>query len=151
MSADPQQAQTVVSFLAPFIPYLVAGATEAAKALGKKAAELGGEAAWRKAQELWNKIVSRPNPKLKAKANVVTVDPADEEERASFARTLLQSLEADPALVTELASLLGREESVQKVIARNRSWVQDIVQKGAGTKLVQADDDSTILGVRQES
>ena len=52
-SPDPQQALTVVTFLAPFLPYLIAGATEAAKGLGKKVGELGGEAAWKKAQAVW--------------------------------------------------------------------------------------------------
>jgi len=148
---DPQQVRTIVSYLAPFLPYLIAGATEAAKGLGKKVGELGGETAWKKAQALWAVIKDRLSAKQKAKATVIAVDPADREELASFARTLLQTLEADPDLATELSSLLGQDESIQQVIALNESWVQDVVQKGPGEKTVRADGKSTIIGVRQES
>jgi adenylate kinase family enzyme len=148
---DPGQVQAVVSFLAPFLPYLVAGATEATKALGKKAGELVSEAAWVKAQTVWSKVVGRLTPKQKAKAGVIAVDPADQVEVASFAHGLIDTLAADPALAAELAALLEKDESVQKVIALNESWVQEVIQKGPGYKLVQADGKSTVIGVHQES
>ncbi|MCD6554187.1 MAG: hypothetical protein J7M16_09290, partial [Anaerolineae bacterium] len=58
-AGQAEQARLVVSYLAPFLPYLVAGATEAAKGLGKKLGDLGGEAAWKQAQALWTKIKTR--------------------------------------------------------------------------------------------
>ena len=148
---DPGQVQAVVSFLAPFLPYLIAGATEAAKGLGKKAGELVSEATWKKAQGVWSKVAKRLTPKQKAKANVIALDPADQAEVASFAHSLVDTLAADPALATELAAVLEGDEGVQKVIALNESWVQEVIQKGPGFKLVQADGKSTIIGVRQES
>jgi len=149
-SPDPQQALTVVTFLAPFLPYLIAGATEAAKGLGKKVGELGGEAAWKKAQAVWKKVKDRLTAKQKAKANVIAVDPTDKEEITSFVKSLAASLKAEPELAAELADMLGQDESVKKVIAVNESWVQDIVQKGTGTQIVHADK-STVINVRQES
>lgn len=148
---DPEQIKTIVSYLAPFLPYLIAGATKAAEGLGKKVGELGGETAWKKAQALWVQVKDRLSPKQKAKAGVIAVDPADEQELASFAKTLLETLQADPDLTTELSSLLGEGKDVQQVIALNKSWVQDVVQKGPGEKLVRADGESTIIGVHQES
>jgi low affinity Fe/Cu permease len=147
---DLQQTLAVVTFLAPFLPYLIAGATEAAKGLGKKVGELGGEVAWKKAQALWVKLKERLSPKQKAKANVIALDPADKEEVASFVKTLAETLKADPELSAELVAALGEDESVQKVIALNKSWVQDIVQRGSGIKTVHADQ-STVINVRQES
>lgn len=148
---DPAQIQAIVTFLAPFLPYLTAGVTEAAKTLGKKAAEVGSDAAWKKAQDLWARLKKRSNPKLDAKAQVVAVDPADQDEIGSLVAALHKHLQADSELAGELASLLGHDESVQTVIARNRSWVEKVVQKGPGRKHVEADEDSVISDVRQES
>ncbi|MBV6396550.1 MAG: Hercynine oxygenase [Anaerolineales bacterium] len=59
-----QLAADVAKFLEPFLPYLVAGGTAAAQAAGKKF----GEAAWKKAEELWGKLKS---PKLEETAKDV--------------------------------------------------------------------------------
>jgi hypothetical protein len=149
--SDPQQVQTIVSFLAPFLPYLIAGATEAAKGLGKKVGELGGEAAWKKAQGVWAGLHDRLTPKQKAKAGVIAADPADPDEVVSFARTLIDTLAADPELTARLAALLEGDGSVQKVIVSNKSWAESIWQRGPGTKLVQVDGESTAIDVHQES
>lgn len=148
---DPGQVQTVVSFLTPFLPYLIAGATEAAKGLGKKAGELVSEAAWEKAQSAWSRVAKRLTPKQKAKASVVALDPADQDEVTSFARTLFDTLAADSALTAELASALEGDPDVQEVIARNRSIVERVVQLGPGTKRVEADGESQVRDVWQET
>ena len=148
---DPGQVQDVVSFLAPFLPYLVAGATEAAKALGKKVGELGGEGAWKKARALWAKIRKRPDPDLETKVQVVALDPAQEAYQAVLAQDLVRVLEAQPDLTAELASALEGDPDVQEVIARNKSIIERVVQLGAGRKRVEADGESQIRGVWQES
>jgi hypothetical protein len=148
---DPGQVQAVVSFLAPFLPYLIAGATEAAKGLGKKVGEIGAEAAWKKAQSVWSRVAKRLTPKQKAKAGVIAVDPADQDEVASFARSLVDTLATDPALTAELASALEGDPDVQEVIARNKSTIERVVQIGPGRKRVEADGESQVRGVWQES
>lgn len=153
MHANPtlQQAQQIVSFLTPFLPYLIAGAKEVAKGMAKKVGELEAEKAWDKAQQLWDRLKGTLTRKQKVKADVIAIDPTDEQEIVSFARTLLETLESDPELVAELASLLPNDESVQKVIAHNRTLIAKVVQKGPGTKIIEGTDDSTIIDVHQES
>ena len=148
---DPGQVQVVVSFLAPFLPYLVAGATEAAKALGKKLGEVGGETAWKKAQELWARIRKRPDPDLETKAKVVALDPAEEFYLAALAQALTHALETQPELAAEMAAALQGDPDVQEVIARNKSVIERVVQRGPGRKRVEADGESQVRDVRQES
>ena len=148
---DPGQVQAVVSFLIPYLPYLVAGATGAAKGLGKKVGEVGGDAAWAKAQALWARIRKRPDPDLETKAKVVALDPAEELYVAALAQALSHALETQPDLATELASALQGDPDVQEVIARNKSVIERVMQKGPGRKRVEADGESQVRDVWQES
>jgi hypothetical protein len=148
---DPGQVQAVVSFLAPYLPYLVAGATEVAKGAAKKVGEIGTESAWKKAQALWARIRRRRDPDLDTKVQVVTLDPTEEAYLAVLARYLVRFLEAQPELAAELSALLEGDPDVQEVIARNKGIVERVVQIGPGTKRVEADTGGRIGSVWQES
>ena len=148
-----QTAAAVVTTLAPFTPFLI----EVGKAGGKKLAEVmaekGGEAAWKKAQALWDKLQARfhDDAEVQGAATVVAVKPEDEARQTMLAEVLGARLQENPALAQELFDLLGGQEAVQQVLAERGSWVEDVTQrmKGGGKQIVQASDDSVIKGVQQ--
>ncbi|MGA9350312.1 MAG: hypothetical protein WBW48_16130 [Anaerolineae bacterium] len=148
-----QTAAAVVTTLAPFTPFLI----EVGKAGGKKLAEVmaekGGEAAWKKAQALWDKLQTRfhDDPEVQVMATVVAVKPEDEARQTLLAEVLGARLQENPTLAQELFDLLGGQEAVQQVLAERGSWVEDVTQrmKGGGKQIVQASDDSVIKGVQQ--
>lgn len=148
-----QTAAAVVTTLAPFTPFLI----EVGKAGGKKLAEVmaekGGEAAWKKAQALWDKLQARfhDDAEVQGAATVVAVKPEDETRQTLLAEVLGGRLQENPALAQELFDLLGGQEAVQQVLAERGSWVEDVTQrmKGGGKQIVQASDDSVIKDVRQ--
>ena len=143
----------IVARLAPFTPFLI----EVGKAGGKKLAEVmaekGGEAAWKKAQALWDKLQTRfhDDNEVQVMATVMAVKPEDEARQTLLAEVLGARLQENPALAQELFDLLGGQEAVQQVLAERGSWVEDVTQrmKGRGKQIVQASDDSVIKGVRQ--
>ena len=148
-----QTAAAVVTTLAPFTPFLI----EVGKAGGKKLAEViteqGGEAAWKKAQALWDKLQARfqDDDEVQVMATVLAVKPEDETRQTLLAEVLGARLQENPALAQELFDLLGGQKAVQQVLAERGSWVEDVTQrmKGGGKQIVQASDDSVIKGVRQ--
>ena len=148
-----QIAAAVVTTLAPFTPFLI----EVGKASGKKLAEVvaekGGEAAWKKAQALWDKLQARfqDDDEVQVMATVLAVKPEDETRQTLLAEVLGARLQENPALAQELFDLLGGQEAVQQVLAERGSWVEDVTQrmKGGGKQIVQASDDSVIKSVRQ--
>jgi glycine/D-amino acid oxidase-like deaminating enzyme len=137
-----QTAAAVVTTLAPFTPFLI-----------EVIAQKGGEAAWKKAQALWDKLKARfeDDPEVKSAATMVAAKPEDEARQTMLAEVLGARLQENPALAQELFDLLGGREAVQQVLADRGSWVEDVTQrmKGGGKQIVQASDDSVIKGVRQ--
>jgi hypothetical protein len=90
MAADIGQiAAATVATLAPFTPFLI----EAGKAGGKKLAEViaekGGEAAWQKAQALWDKVRVHfgDDPEVQSAATMVATKPEDETGRPPARRS----------------------------------------------------------------
>lgn len=148
-----QIAAATVATLAPFTPFLL----EVSKAGGKKLAEViaekGGEAAWKKAQVLWDKLKARfdDDPEVKSAATMVAAKPEDETRQTMLAEVLGARLQENPALAQELFDLLGGQEKLQQVLADRSSWVENVIQrmKGSGQQIVQASDDSVIKDVEQ--
>jgi len=103
-------AKEVVTFLAPFLPYLVKVGEEAAKEAGKKF----GEAAWEQAKALWGKL--RPKVEAKPAAQEAVQDaaaaPDDPDAQAALRLQLKKLLAEDQALAEKVAALL-RETRVQ--------------------------------------
>jgi hypothetical protein len=148
-----QTAAAVAATLAPFTPFLIEVGKAGGKKLAEVVAEKGGEAAWKKAQALWDKLQTRfhDDDEVQVMATVVAVKPEDEARQTLLAEVLGARLQENPALAQELFDLLGGQEAVQQVLAERGSWVEDVTQrmKGGGRQIVQASDDSVIEGVRQ--
>ena len=148
-----QTAAAVAATLAPFTPFLIEVGKAGGKKLAEVVAEKGGEAAWKKAQALWDKLQTRfqDDAEVQSMATVVAAKPEDEARQTMLAEVLGGRLQENPALAQELFDLLGGQEAVQQVLAERGSWVEDVTQrmKGGGKQIVQASDDSVIKGVRQ--
>ncbi len=147
-------AAAVVKILAPFTPFLIDAGKTASEKFAEAIGEKGGESAWQKAQQLWSKLNGNleKDTKVQSIAQTVAADPADEDSLRLFAKTLAQRLEDHPELTKQLIELLGGEQAVQQeVIAERGSWIEDVLQSGAGKKTVRASDDSVIKGVKQVS
>lgn len=90
----------LVTFLAPFLPYLV----RKGEAVADKAIDTLGGAAWERARALWGKL--RPGIEEKEAArevvDAVAADPADEAARGALAFQLRVLLQANPTLAGEL-------------------------------------------------
>lgn len=148
-----QIAMATVATLAPFAPFLV----DIGKASGKKfleaIAEKGGEAAWDKAQAVWNSLKPKfkKDAEIQIAAQMVALKPEDEARQSVWAEVLTARLKEDPELAQELFDLLGRQETIQRVMADHSSWVERVTQQmaGNGGQFVEAHDDSVILDVKQ--
>lgn len=97
-------ADAVTMFLAPALPFLVAGGEEAVRRAGKKVGEEGLEMA----KKLWEKL--RPkvetSPMAKGAAEEVATAPEDADARATLRLQIRKLLEADSDLASELAGLV---------------------------------------------
>ncbi|MFN4294016.1 MAG: hypothetical protein ACK4JD_07785 [Thermoflexales bacterium] len=103
---DPSQfIPPFVSFLAPFLPYLLKMGEKAAEEAGKK---LGAEA-WERAKALWVRL--RPavvaRPAAQEAVQDAAAQPQDEDALAALRRQLKKLLTEDPALAAEIAQLWG--------------------------------------------
>lgn len=153
MSSIAEIATTVVTFVAPFIPYLL----EEGKAVGQKwaetLAERGGEATWNNAKAIWGKIQSHfgKDARVNGTALMVSDYPGDESYQTMLATVLGNHLKEDPQLAEELLQLAGGEQGVQEVLADRRSWVEKVTQNmgGSGIQRVKASNESVIKDVEQ--
>lgn len=112
----------LANFLAPLVPYLVAGGTAAAEAIG--------EDAWEKAKAIWARLRGR----LPAEATVVKAlaeDPQDPDALAGLRLELKRILQTDAELAQALADLLAeaRAQAAQYVAVHGND---NAVAQGAG-------------------
>jgi hypothetical protein len=127
------------------------------KASGKKLAEVitekSSEAAWKKAQALWDKLKVHfgDDPEVQSATAMVAAKPEDETRQTMLAEVLADRLQSYPVLTDELLALVGGQESLQQVLADRSSWVENVTQRiaGSGKQVVKANDNSIITGVRQ--
>lgn len=92
---------TVVTFLAPFLPYLTKAGEKAAEEAGKGI----GEAAWDKAKALWGKLWPKVEDKPAAQEAVEDVAQAPDNEKAQN------------ALIWQLEKILGEDADLARAIA----------------------------------
>lgn len=148
-----QIAAAIVTAVASFTPFLV----DMGKAAGKKFAETiaakGGEATWKKAQELWGKVQARfgDDPEINGATMMLVAKPENEKYQTQLAELLATHLKDDHDLAREFLALLGGQDALQQILADRSSWVEDVIQrmKGGGTQTAHASDDSVIKGVQQ--
>src|SRR5215213_11933836 len=112
-------AATIVKLIAPFSPFLLDAGKAAGTKLAETISEKGGEAAWQKAQALWQHITSRfsSDAKLQATVSAIAADPTDEDFLKKLAKILIERLEEAPDLAQELVQLIGGQQAIQQVIA----------------------------------
>ena len=128
-------ADALVIALAPVLPHLVTGVTEAVKAAGEKV----GEETVELGRTLWAKLRKpvEESPRALGAAEEVAEAPDDDDARAGLRRQLVKILEADPDLVSEVAKLLdsaGRGTSYQATLHGSGAIAQGsgAVAAGAG-------------------
>jgi hypothetical protein len=122
-------AKETVTFLAPFLPYLLKVGEGAAEEAGKKIGEKAGGGAWEKAKAMWAKL--RPGTEAKPAAQEavqeVTAAPEDEDARA--------------ALRLQLKKLFAEDESLAKEISEMQVQVRQ-----AGVNVAAIGDRSVAIG-----
>ena len=108
-------AQSLVTYLAPFLPYLMKAGEKVIEEGGKKF----GAAAWDQALAIWNKI--RPQVEAKPAAVEAAQDvaeaPGDADAQATFRQQLKKLLRDDPDLTREIEELLKSNRTSTKVTA----------------------------------
>ena len=97
-------ADALVIALAPVLPHLITGGTEAVKSVGKKV----GEETFELGRRLWAKL-GKPveeSPRALGAAEEMAEAPEDNDARAGLRRQFVKILAADPDLAAEVAKLL---------------------------------------------
>ncbi len=147
-----QIAATVVTTLAPFTPFLLDVGKAGGQKLAEVIAEKGGDAAWNKAQAVWNILKARfgGDQEVTSAVGMVAAKPQDETRQTLLAEVLGTHMQADPELAEQILKLLGGQQAVQQVLAERGSWVEDISQhiKGSGQQTAKASR-SVMKGVKQ--
>jgi len=98
-------APNLVTFLAPFLPYLLKAGEKAVEEVSEK---FGAEA-WERAKTLWGTL--RGKPDIESAAQDVAAMPDDPDAQAALRLQLKKLLAADEALAAELARLWQEAEA----------------------------------------
>jgi hypothetical protein len=98
-------AMQLVTYLAPFLPYLVKAGDKAVEEAGK----LFGASAWERAKSLWAKLTPKIEAKPAAKEAVQDAAnaPEDEDAKAAWRLQVKKLLSEDPVLASDLAKVLA--------------------------------------------
>jgi hypothetical protein len=146
-------ATAAASLLAPYLPYAIKAGQAVGGAIVAEVEKVGGEAAWNKAEAIWNHIKDhfKAKPELKQTAELVAMQPENPTYQKVFTETLASYLETKTDLQEVLLNLLGGEKAVQQVLADKGSIIDEVTQElqGKGTQTVKASDHSFINGVKQ--
>lgn len=147
MALLPDLTAAVIAAISPFLPYL-------GKA-GEAFAKSGGDAAWKAAENIWQKIVGASNDdaKLGGAVSLILADPVDKDSLAMLAKSLESHLERNPDLAEALLIALGGEQRVQEMVAEHGSRLSGNEQElsGSGRQTMSASNDSVIENSRQSS
>ena len=110
-------AQQLVTFLTPFLPYLVKMGEKAAEEAGKK---LGADA-WERAKALWGRLRGKERVVQAAQDLAASLD--DPDAQAALRLQLKKALEADQVLAAEIARLWeeARAAGVTVIASGDRS------------------------------
>jgi hypothetical protein len=102
---------TLTAFITPFLPFLLKLGGKAAEKATETAAGKFGEAAWIKAQAVWEKLSPKVEGKEAAKEAAMDVanQPEDEDLQVALRVQLKKLLEQDEALVKAIAQILQED------------------------------------------
>lgn len=98
----------VISFVSPFIPYLLKAGKPVAEEAGKKLGEKIGEDSWAKVKQIWTKLLPKLSEKPLAKGAVdaIELDPKDKEAKEVLLKQIEKLLQSDKFLAQELQGIL---------------------------------------------
>jgi hypothetical protein len=102
---------TLTTFISPFLPFLVKLGEKTTEKATETIAGKFGEAAWSKAQAVWQKLSPKVEVKEAAKEAVMDVanNPEGEESRIALKRQLQKLLEQDAELGKAIAQILQED------------------------------------------
>jgi uncharacterized protein YqcC (DUF446 family) len=102
---------TLITFLSPFLPFLLKLGGKAAEKATETAAGKFGEAAWLKAQAVWEKLSPKVEAKESAKEAVLDVvnAPEDEDFQVALKVQLKKLLDQDKELANAIAQILKED------------------------------------------
>lgn len=114
-------AHSVITVIAPYLPYVLTAGGKAAEGALKKV----GEDAWGKAKTLWSKLSPgiEKDPAAMAMAQKVAASPDDQRAQSALELCIEDILRNDSALAGEVANLLNVGGSSNQVIAAGRGSV----------------------------
>jgi|SRR5947209_2311513 len=114
-------AHSVITVIAPYLPYVLTAGGKAAEGALKKA----GEDAWGKAKTLWSKLGPsiENDPAAVAMAQKVAASPDDQRAQSALEIYIEEILRNDVALADEVARLLNAGGSFNQVIAAGKGSV----------------------------
>jgi hypothetical protein len=104
---------TLTAFISPFLPFLLKLGGKATDKAAESAAAKFGEAAWVKAQSIWEKLRSKVESKESAKEAVIDVAnaPDNEDLQVVLKVQLKKLLEHNEALANAIAQILQEDAS----------------------------------------
>jgi hypothetical protein len=114
---------TLTAFISPFLPFLLKLGGKAAEKATETAAGKFGEAAWNKAQAVWEKLSPKVESKEAAKEAATDVANHPEDEDLQI------------ALRVQLKKLLEQDEDLFKTIAQ--IFQEDAPDGTSGTQIIQ--------------
>ena len=138
----PTLAQQLVSFMAPFLPYLLKGGKLAAKKAFETLGEQFSEESWEQAERLWNKLRPRVETKPAAReaAQDVAANPNDTDAQAALRLQLKKLLAEDSALAVEIARLLRQTGATGTVVTAMGNRSVAIGGDASGSTIITGDE-----------
>jgi hypothetical protein len=154
MPVDFLATATAVSFaLQPFLPWLTSLGQSAGEKLKDVVVEAGGDAAKSLAKTIWDRIKARfaGDSEVDSATSALAISPNSDTMRRLFVEVLTKRLEANPDFEQELVTLLGGQKAVQKIVAGNEAWFENVrqIMAGQGEQEMRAGDKAVFKGIVQ--
>lgn len=122
-------ATKITVFLAPFLPFLVAGGESVAKKLGERF----GQTTFDKAKSVWEKITKNSSDSaIKNTATAVKDNPESKPFRLALAASIAEYLQNNPGEAPQLAKLIAESKGIQSILVEYDGEVGDILQELSG-------------------
>lgn len=131
-------AQTVTTFLAPFLPALLKLGEEAEKEVVKKTVDAG----WEEAQTVWHKI----HPKMEAKpaaleaAQDVAAAPDDADAQAALRQQIKKILSEDELLAKEISEIVEQGQRAGVIVTASGERSVAIVGGVSSSTIITGDN-----------
>jgi hypothetical protein len=122
----------LVSFLKPFLPYLLNLGKPVAETAGKKLGEKLGEGSWDKAQQLWGRLLPKvaEKPLAQGAVQALAENAEDDEAKDILSKQLQKLFEANPDLAQQIQQMVSSDQDMianAVTITQNVQGNQNIV------------------------